>query len=152
MPYHIPIPMNKDRYDTLADDFQTNILGYDYFSKTTWCLAKATVVLCLAHAIIASRQYRIFNGDRQTCLRFPSLKENGTATARDTLRSSLDLRLRKHETEDKLGEEPFTDTVRQIWHSLGAVWVIVLSFNDCPGNYYTPPFKYVLIYTMVQDL
>jgi hypothetical protein len=71
--------------------------------------------------IIASRQYRIFDGDRQTCLRFPSLEENGAVTARDTLRSSLDLRVRQHESEDKLAEEPFCETVTQIWHSLGVI-------------------------------
>jgi hypothetical protein len=37
------------------------------------------------------------------------------------------------------------------WHP-DAVRAIVLSFNDYPDNYYMPPFKYVLIYTMVQDL
>ena len=55
------------------------------------------------------------------------------------------------ETSTAGGKETETERSKQQPPQF-TVRAIVLFFNDYADNYYTPPFKYVLIYTMVQDL
>jgi hypothetical protein len=110
VPCRIPLELDKDIYDTLADEYLTRVMVYDTDDKISWLLPQASVILYMIHRIIVRRRYRLFDGDREVDFIFAAPVADGAKEADSTLRKLLRLKVQKSED---LKECP-SRTVRQV--------------------------------------
>lgn len=98
VPSSITLEINKDIYDTLADDLETSILIYDTEEKIAWFLPQLSVILYITHKIITRRKYQVFDGDHETPFRFARPGADGATEAFTILQDMIQLKVRKSPT------------------------------------------------------
>jgi hypothetical protein len=121
MPSLLTLPINKDIYDTFADEADASILVYDVGHKIAWCLPLPSVVLYVLCAVLKRRKYGLFEGDREITLPYADPSPAGSDAALKVLRDSLNYGFRKHMSENEVVETPLSEIVRRIWQSLNIV-------------------------------
>ncbi|KAE9367993.1 hypothetical protein N431DRAFT_445061 [Stipitochalara longipes BDJ] len=110
VPSKITLELDKDIYDTFADEYLTRLMVYDTEERISWLLPQPSVVLYMIHKIIARRRYRLFDGDKETDFLFANPVADGGGEADSTLRKLLRLKVQK--TPDF--KECLSRTVRQV--------------------------------------
>jgi hypothetical protein len=121
MPSRLTFPVDKDIYDILSFGRYDHVIIYDEGTKTAWTLPQASVVLYLAHQFIDRSGYKLYDQDRPTSLGFSQPSPDGAASALGILRASLEFKVRKFESGSRIVEEPFSTTVKQIWHMFNKI-------------------------------
>ncbi|KAN0095173.1 hypothetical protein V8E51_015884 [Hyaloscypha variabilis] len=110
VPSKITLELDKDIYDTLADEYYTNLMIYDTEGKISWLLPQPSVLLYMTHKIITRRRYRLFYGEKEADFLFASPVADGAAEADSTLRKLLQIKVQKnHDFKECLSR-----TVRQV--------------------------------------
>lgn len=110
MPSSATLEIDKDIYETLADDFNATVLIYDTREKTTRLLPQPSVVLYLTHKILERRRSPLFDGDCETEFKFAKPGPDGASEAYSILQKIIGFKVQKSLTfRDK-----FSKTVKQI--------------------------------------
>jgi len=121
VPSRLTLAIDKDIYETFADDSDANILVYDAGRKTAWCLPQPSVVLYSLRAILKRRKFSLFEGNREVNLPYASPDSDGADAALTILKDSLKCRVRKHGSGNDVIEEPLSKTIRQVWQLFNTV-------------------------------
>jgi len=110
VPSKITLELDKDIYDTLADEYLTRLMIYDTEDRISWLLPQSSVILYVIYKIITRRRYRLFDGDREVDFIFANPVANGGKEADSILRTLLRLKVQKsHDLQECLSK-----TVRQV--------------------------------------
>jgi hypothetical protein len=116
-PSNITLDIDKDIYDTLADEFSTTVFIYDTDEKISWLLPQPSVILYLLHKIISRRGYRLYDGENETPFKLARPTFDGAKEASSVLHDLISLKVRKSHTH----QERVSRTVRQIFLLLDQV-------------------------------
>jgi len=81
VPSKITLELDKDIYDTLADEYLTRLIIYDTEGRISWLLPQPSVMLYMIHKIIARRRYQLFDSEKEVDFRFASPVADGAAEA-----------------------------------------------------------------------
>ena len=116
-PSNITLDIDKDIYDTLADEFSTTVFIYDTDEKISWLLPQPSVILYLLHKIISRRGYQLFDGENETPFKLARPTFNGGKEASSVLHDLISLKVRKSHTH----QERVSRTAKQIFLLLDQV-------------------------------
>jgi hypothetical protein len=110
MPSNVTLEINKDIYDTLADDSDQTVLIYDTREQTAWLLPHPSVILYLIHKILARRKFQLFDGDRETEFKFAEPSWDAASEASSILHEIIGFKVRK----SSKFKEDLSETVKDV--------------------------------------
>jgi hypothetical protein len=121
MPSRMTLPVDKDIYDTLADDQEAATCLFDTTSKTSWLLPLPSVILYIVHLVVHRRNYQLCKGGQRIQLKYAKPHQDGGAESTSVLRESLSYAVVKPGKEDDGDNETLAMTIRQIWNTMDMV-------------------------------
>jgi hypothetical protein len=103
---------------------------YDYTNETAWCIPESSLVLCIAHNIIARRKLRAFRDGQETLLGRAEPCADGGNAAWTVLKDSLKLEIKFENNDECI--ETFSEMLETIFLNLHNVTEKLVEFVNNP--------------------